>query len=88
MVANNIGMIVALGSDVENLLSTCKLDMKREHVFTRCTQCGWRQRSYAIKGKICFDEYYCKRCGGQLLICVKIRLRKGKTKEHVHSDTL
>ena len=68
-----------LGSDAENLLPTCKPDMKREHVFTKCTQCGWRQRSYAIKGKICFDEYYCKRCGGQLLICVKIRLRKGKT---------
>ena len=53
-------------------------DMRREHVFTKCTQCGWRQRSYAIRGKICFDEYYCKRCGGQLLICVRIQLTKGK----------
>ena len=58
--------------------SPCNSHMRREHVFTKCTQCGWRQRSHTIGGKICFDEYYCKRCGGQLLICVRIQLTKGK----------
>ena len=58
--------------------SPCNSHMRREHVFTKCTQCGWRQRSHTIGGKICFDEYYCKRCGGQLLICVRIQRTKGK----------
>ena len=54
--------------------------MRREHVYSKCTMCGWRQRSYTIKGKICFEEYYCLGCGGPLLICVEIRNDKGRNK--------
>ena len=54
--------------------------MRREHVYARCTRCGWRQRSYTIKGKICFEEYYCLGCGGPLLICVEILNELGRNK--------
>ena len=65
----------------ENIPSSSPVrPMRREHVYSKCTRCGWRQRSYTIKGKICFEEYYCLGCGGPLLICVEIRNDKGRNK--------
>ena len=54
--------------------------MKREHVYSKCIRCGWRQRSSTVSGNISFKEYYCKKCGGQLLICVDVRNAKDRNK--------
>ena len=54
--------------------------MKREHVYSKCIRCGWRQRSSTVSGNISFEEYYCKKCGGQLLICVDVRNAKDRNK--------
>ena len=43
--------------------------MKRERDYSKCIRCGWRQRSSTARGNISFEEYYCKKCGGPLLIC-------------------
>ena len=54
--------------------------MRREYVYSKCIMCGWRQRSNTIKGKVCFEEYYCMSCGGPLLICVDICNDKSRNK--------
>ena len=54
--------------------------MRREHVYSKCIVCGWRQRSSTVKGNISFEEYYCKKCGGPLLICVDVCNDKDRNK--------
>ena len=54
--------------------------MRREHVYSKCIKCGWRQRSSTVRGNICFEEYYCKNCGGPLLICVDVLNDKDRNK--------
>ena len=54
--------------------------MKREHVYSKCIRCGWRQRSSTARGNISFEEYYCKKCGGPLLICVDVCNDKDRNK--------
>ena len=56
--------------------------MKREHVYSKCIRCGWRQRSITVSGPVSFEEYYCKECGGQLLICVDVRNAKDRNKSN------
>ena len=62
--------------------SLCKLTraMRREHVYSKCIVCAWRQRSSTVKGKTCFKEYYCKKCSGPLLIRVHVRQDKDRDK--------
>ena len=50
--------------------------MKREHVYSKCIRCGWRQSTSTASGNISFEEYYCKKCGDQLLTCVDIHNAK------------
>ena len=54
--------------------------MKCEHVYSKCIRCGWRQSTSTASGNISFEEYYCKNCGDQLLICVDIHNAKDRNK--------
>ena len=55
--------------------------MKREHVYSKCIRCGWRQRPITVSGPVSFEEYFCKECGDQLLICVDVRNTKDRNKK-------
>ena len=54
--------------------------MKREHVYSKCIRCGWRQQPITASGPVSFEEYFCKECGDQLLICVDVRKAKDRNK--------
>ena len=54
--------------------------MKREHVYSKCIRCGWRQQPITASGPVSFEEYVCKECGDQLLICVDVRNAKDRNK--------
>ena len=54
--------------------------MKREHVYSKCIRCGWRQNTSTVSGNISFEEYYCGKCGDQLLICVDVHNAKDRNK--------
>ena len=62
--------------------------MKREHVCSKCIECGWRQRSITVSGPVSFVEYYCKKCGGLLLICPEVRevIDRNKTNKRDKGD--
>ena len=55
--------------------------MKREHVYSKCIRCGWRQQPITASGPVSFEEYFCKECGDQLLICVDVRKAKDRNKK-------
>ena len=55
--------------------------MKREHVYSKCIRCGWRQQPITASGPVSFEEYVCKECGDQLLICVDVRKAKDRNKK-------
>ena len=55
--------------------------MKREHVYSKCIRCGWRQQPITASGPVSFEEYFCKKCGDQLLICVDVRKTKDRNKK-------
>ena len=55
--------------------------MKREHVYTKCIECGWRQQPITVSGPVSFEEYFCKECGDQLLIYVDVRNAKDRNKK-------
>ena len=54
--------------------------MKRDHVYSKCVWCGWRQQTITTSGPVSFVEYYCQKCGDQLVICSDVRKARDKKK--------
>ena len=55
--------------------------MKRDHVYSKCVWCGWRQKTITTSGPVSFAEYYCQKCGDQLVICSDVRKAKDEKKK-------
>ena len=54
--------------------------MKRDHVYSKCVWCGWRQETISTSGPVSFVEYYCQKCGDQLVICSDVRKARDRKK--------
>ena len=55
--------------------------MRVECVYSQCIVCGWLQDALKQKGVVAFLEYYCIKCGGNLLIPVEVREQRQETKK-------
>ena len=55
--------------------------MKRDHVYSKCVWCGWRQQTITTSGPVSFVEYYCQKCGDQLVICSDVRKATDRNKK-------